>query len=120
MTDQEDKAQIILDQDCDEGCPVRLAADVFEGKWTTQIIRDLLPGARRYSELQKGLSGISPKILTERLKMLERKGLLHKTIYPTIPPKTEYELTPLGKDMEQVIAAMAKFGVLLGQADGEA
>ncbi len=116
MTDQIHSGQNILDQDCDEACPVRRAADVFEGKWTTQIIRDLLPGPRRYSELQKGLPGISPKILTERLKMLESKGLLHKTIYPTIPPKTEYELTPLGRDMEQVIAAMAKFGTSLAQS----
>ena len=97
----------------DYSCPVRRTADILDGKWTTRIIRELLIGTRRYSELQRGLPGISPKMLTSRLKMLEKNGVLKKTIYACIPPKTEYDLTDLGKELEYVILAMAHYGNLL-------
>lgn len=102
-----------IDRNSDEGCPVKRAADILEGKWTTKLVRELMGGTRRYSQLQRGLPGISPKILTDRLVMLEANGLVKKTSYPCIPPRTEYELTPLGREMEQVIAAMARFGISL-------
>ena len=105
-----------LDAPCDAGCPVRRAAEILDGKWTTKIVRELLQGTKRFSELQRGLPGISPKILTERLKMLEAEGLIDKAIYPVIPPKTEYSLTPKGMEMKRVIIAMAEFGAIL-QAD---
>lgn len=99
---------------CDDGCPVRKTADIIEGKWTTLIVRDLLPGKKRFSELLRAVEGISPKMLTARLKMLESRGLVEKTIYPVIPPKTEYRLSPLGRELEAVIIAMAQFGDRLG------
>lgn len=95
---------------CDEECPVRRTAQIIDGKWTTQIVRDLLPGKKRYSELLQSLAGISPKILAARLKFLESQGIVSKTIYPEIPPRTEYQLTKLGKKLQGVIAAMAQFG----------
>lgn len=98
---------------CDDSCPVRRTAQIIDGKWTTRIVRDLLPGKKRYSELQHSLSGISPKILAARLKFLEEQGILTKTIYPEIPPRTEYQLTTLGKKLEGVVAAMAEFGMKL-------
>ena len=101
--------------DCKAGCPVQLAADILSGKWTTLLIRELLAGTRRYSQLQYALLGISPKILASRLRMLEANGLLTRKIYPTIPPKTEYTLTPLGQELEPVILSMAKFGQLLAK-----
>ncbi|NML76819.1 helix-turn-helix transcriptional regulator [Rhizobium sp. S-51] len=104
---------------CEAECPVRRAAEVLEGKWTTLIVRELVSGVKRYSELQRALAGISPKILADRLALLQVKGLVVKTIYPCVPPKTEYELTPLGREMEKVIRAMAEFGLML-QAAGEA
>ncbi len=82
--------------DCTPDCPVKLAADILSGKWTTLIIRELLAGTRRYSQLQYALLGISPKILASRLRMLEAHGLVTRKVYPTIPPKTEYTLTKLG------------------------
>ncbi len=100
-------------QACDDTCPVRRTAEIIDGKWTTQIVRDLLPGKKRYSELQQSLSGISPKILAARLKFLEQQGIVTKTIYPVIPPHTEYQLTPLGRKLKGVIAAMADFGTKL-------
>jgi len=95
---------------CDVSCPVRKTAQILDGKWTTLIIRDLLPGKRRYSELLKSLPGISPRVLAARLRFLEENRIITKTIYPVIPPKTEYQLTALGRGLNNVIAAMGKFG----------
>jgi len=74
-----------------------------------------LADTRRYSQLQCALLGISPKILASRLRMLESEGLLRRKIYPTVPPKTEYTLTELGRETEKVARAMAGFGMLLEQ-----
>ena len=101
--------------DCQPDCPVKLSADILSGKWTTLIIRELLAGTRRYSQLQYALLGVSPKILASRLHMLESEGLINRKIYPTVPPKTEYSLTKLGLEAENLIRAMADFGILLGQ-----
>ncbi len=87
------------------------AADVLSGKWTTLIIRALLEGTKRYSQLQSTLVGISPKILTARLRMLEAEGVITRKVYATVPPKTEYRLTELGRELEVVIDAMMQFGV---------
>lgn len=106
--------------DCTPDCPVKLSADILSGKWTTLIIRELLAGTRRYSQLQYALLGISPKILAARLRMLEGKGLLTRKVYPTVPPKTEYTLTDLGLEAEKVIRAMAEFGVVLGKHGSQA
>lgn len=111
------KARSVVD--CTTNCPVGRTAQIIEGKWTTQIVRDLLPGKRRYSELLAGLPGISPKILAERLRLLESHGLLRKTIYAEVPPHTEYELTAVGLKLKNVILAMAQFGELLA-ARGDA
>ena len=63
---------------------------------TTLIVRDLLGGKKRYSELQRSLLGISPRLLAARLRLLEQNGLLTRTVYPTNPPTTDYQLTTLG------------------------
>lgn len=99
--------------DCRPDCPVARAHEVLGGKWTTLIFRDLMGGVRRYSELMRSLDGISPRMLAERLKMLEAEGLVTRTVFPTVPPTTEYALTELGRGMGPVIQAMAAFGVAL-------
>jgi len=98
---------------CTADCPVRKTARIIEGKWTTLIIRELLGGSRRYSELQRNLDGISPKVLAARLRFLVEQGMVERTVYDTIPPATEYALTAKGSKLEQVIRAMASFGELL-------
>jgi len=95
---------------CDDECPIKKTADVIEGRWTTLVIRELLPGKKRFSEIQRALTGISPKVLTARLRLLEQRQLLTRTVYATVPPMTEYELTPLGRQLETVLDAMADFG----------
>jgi DNA-binding HxlR family transcriptional regulator len=86
---------LTLAGDCDGACPVQRTAKILDGKWTTLIVRDLISGKKRYSELQRSLSGISPRLLAARLRLLERHGMLTRTVYPTVPPTTEYELTSL-------------------------
>lgn len=95
---------------CDDECPVKMTAEIIEGKWTTLVIRELLTGKKRFTEIQKALLGISPKLLTARLRLLEERDLVIRTVFPTIPPTTEYELTKTGKKLEKVLVAMASFG----------
>lgn len=99
--------------DCGSECPVQRTAQVLDGKWTTLILRDLLSGKKRYSALQRSLKGISPRLLTLRLRMLEEQNILTRTQFPTIPPTTEYELTARGQALLPVIEAMAAFGMML-------
>lgn len=100
---------------CTPDCPIRRASDVLSGKWTTLIFRELFGGTRRYFELQAALSGISPRILAERLRMLEAEGLVARKVTPSIPPKTEYSLTQAGLRIEGVLRALAEFGATLPQ-----
>ena len=97
-------------QACIDECPVKKTAELIEGKWTTLVIRELLPHKKRYSEIQRALTGISPKVLTTRLRLLEKKGLITRTVYATVPPTTEYELTNMGEKLKEVLDAMAEFG----------
>ena len=102
---------------CPSDCPVRMTADILEHKWATLIIRDLLEGKKRFSELEKSLNPISPKILSQRLRELEHLQIVTRTIFPTVPPTTEYTLTPLGQELRAVIQAMSQFGSLLMKTD---
>ena len=102
-----------LEGPCDATCSVRRAAMILDGKWTTLIVRDLLSGKKRFSELQRSLQGISPRMLSARLAMLEGNGLITKKIYPTVPPRTEYALTARGWKVEPVIRALHEFGELV-------
>ncbi|MFV1990701.1 MAG: winged helix-turn-helix transcriptional regulator [Acidimicrobiales bacterium] len=98
---------------CSDECPIKKTAEVIEGRWTTLVIRELLPGKKRFSEIQRALTGVSPKVLTARLRMLEKRQILTRAVFATVPPTTEYELTPLGRQLESVLTAMADFGLQL-------
>lgn len=91
-------------------CPVAKTAEIISGKWTLLIIRDLTTGTKRFSELERSLSGISPKTLSERLTALEREGVLHRQTYAEVPPKVEYSLTEKGQALVEVIDAMRAYG----------
>jgi DNA-binding HxlR family transcriptional regulator len=96
---------------CDDGsCPVSRAVEVLDGRWTILVVRDLLGGTRRFGELRESLVGISPKTLTDRLRSLEARGLVVRTMYPEIPPRVEYSLTPAGRSLEPVLTALADWG----------
>ena len=95
---------------CDDDCPVRRSMDVLGGRWTLLIVRDLLVEPRRFGELLMTLGGVSPKVLTDRLKSLEREGILTRTVYPVMPLRVEYALTDLGRELRPVIDALAAWG----------
>lgn len=91
-------------------CTVERALAVIDGKWTTLVLRDLLGGTRRFGELRANLTGISPKTLTDRLRDLERHGVLTRKVHPEIPPRVEYTLTEKGRALGSVVDAMAAWG----------
>ncbi|OUP11087.1 helix-turn-helix domain-containing protein [Collinsella sp. An2] len=91
-------------------CPVETTLTLIRDKWTTLILRELLSGTKRFGELKRSLSGISQKVLTARLREMEENGLVTRTIYPEIPPRVEYTLTPLGLSLKPVLSAMWDWG----------
>jgi DNA-binding HxlR family transcriptional regulator len=90
-------------------CPTRQVLDRIGDKWTTLIIGLLGDEAKRFSELQRGIQGISHKMLTQTLRNLERDGLVTRTVYAEIPPRVEYRLTPLGKTLFELITAIIRW-----------
>ncbi|WP_286166930.1 helix-turn-helix domain-containing protein [Arthrobacter sp. AQ5-05] len=78
------------------GCPSRLILQRMGDKWTPLVFLALESGPRRFSQLRADIGGVTPKVLTQTLRQLERDGLLTRTIYPEIPPRVEYALTRLG------------------------
>lgn len=91
-------------------CGVERTLAVIGGKWTTLVLRELLAGTRRYSDLKRALGRVSPKTLTERLRHLEAEGLLTRTVHAEVPPRVEYTLTPHGESLGEIIAAMGRWG----------
>ncbi len=78
-------------------------------KWTIMVIRSLGEGAMRFNELQRSIAGISQKMLTATLRTLERNGFVSRTIFPTAPPRVDYELTELGRELLVPVAAIAQW-----------
>lgn len=97
--------------DCErEGCPVQVTLKVIGGKWKLPLLWYLRDGRMRYSELQKAIPGITPKMLAEQLRELERDGIVLRKVHPVVPPKVEYSLTPYGRTLDPIIAAMGAWG----------
>lgn len=84
-------------------CLLDLAVEFFRGKWKAVILCHLNKGEKRFLELQRVTSGVSQKVLTEKLKELEEDELIIKVVYPEVPPRVEYFLTAKGKDLAQVL-----------------
>ena len=80
----------------DANCPSRIVLDHVTSRWGSLVLLTLLGGTQRFSELVRGIGGVSEKMLAQSLKALEGDGLVLRTVYPTIPPKVEYSLTGLG------------------------
>lgn len=96
---------------CEEHwCPIEEALGAIGGMWKVIIIRELLGGTRRYGELHRALAGVTHKMLTQQLRELEADGVLTRTVYPVVPPKVEYDLTPLGEKLRPILEAMNDWG----------
>ncbi|HZK48608.1 MAG TPA: helix-turn-helix domain-containing protein [Thermoleophilia bacterium] len=85
-------------------------ADIISGKWTLLVLRDLAQGINRFSALERSLQGISPKTLSERLKALEKAGVITRKSYAEVPPRVEYSLTARGLDLIPLIDHMRDYG----------
>ena len=97
-------------------CSVERAVNLFGDKWKFLILRDLMDGKMRFSEIKRSVGNISQKVLTQNLRNLESNGLLTRTVYPVVPPKVEYELTNLGYSLRPVIDALRTWGEFYAKA----
>ncbi|MFC4467341.1 winged helix-turn-helix transcriptional regulator [Streptomyces xiangluensis] len=96
----------------ERGCPSRELLDRIGDKWTVLVLGELADGrARRFSALRARLSGVSEKMLTQTLRHLERDGLVTRTLYPMVPPRVEYQLTPLGQTLRTPLTALRQWAV---------
>ncbi len=91
-------------------CPVARAAEIVGGKWTLLILRDLCAGERRFSELARSLEGISPKTLAERLRFLERNGVVERAERRGVPGAVAYSLTTRGRGLQPVVSSLREYG----------
>lgn len=93
-------------------CPARRTLELLSDKWTPLVLYVLADGAHRFNELQRRCDGISRKMLTQTLRGLQRDGLVHRTVYPAVPPHTEYNLTHLGESLMTPLAGLCAWGAL--------
>lgn len=91
-------------------CPVETTLTLISNKWKVLILRDLLPGTKRFGELKKSVGEVSQKVLTAQLREMEAGGLLVRTVYPEVPPRVEYTLTDLGRSLKPILDAMQAWG----------
>ena len=91
-------------------CPVELTLLLISNKWKVLIIRDLLDGTKRFSELKKSINNISQKVLTSNLREMEENDLLTRKVYPEVPPRVEYTLTDIGYSLKTLLDDMDKWG----------
>jgi DNA-binding HxlR family transcriptional regulator len=95
------------------GCPMGACMSLLGGAWTPNVVWQLSGGARRFGELLKDIAGISPKMLTVRLRVLEEKGVVIREVTPTSPPSVEYSLSELGTELVPVIDSIVRVGTRL-------
>lgn len=91
-------------------CPVETTLTLIGNKWKVLILRDLLPGTKRFGELKKSLGSVSQKVLTAQLRDMEADGLVIRTVYPEVPPRVEYTLTDLGMSLQPVLDSLWNWG----------
>jgi DNA-binding HxlR family transcriptional regulator len=88
---------------------VAAAAELLGDAWTLLLVRDLAGGAKRFKELEAS-TGISPRVLTDRLRALVDRGIMTRTMYPEIPPRVEYQLTEKGRDILPLLDVLRDYG----------
>ena len=91
-------------------CPTEQTLDLISGRWKALVIYWLLKGDRRFNQLQRDLNGITHRTLTKQLRELEGDGLVQRKIYPEVPPRVEYSLTPRGQSLQKIFDAMQEWG----------
>ncbi|WP_018898847.1 helix-turn-helix domain-containing protein [Rhizobium sp. 2MFCol3.1] len=92
------------------GCPVEATLSFLDGKWKGVILFHLMEGTLRFNELRRKLPSVTQRMLTKQLRELEECGLVSRTVFAVVPPRVDYALTPLGRTLKPVIAALAAWG----------
>ena len=91
-------------------CPVETTLMLIGDKWKVLILRDLMPGTKRFGELRKSVGDVSQKVLAAQLRDVEKSGLVHREVYAEVPPRVEYSLTPLGRSLKPILDSMWAWG----------
>lgn len=91
-------------------CPVETTLTLIGDKWKVLILRDLLPGTKRFGELKRSIGSVSQKVLTAQLRDMEANGLVHREVFAEVPPRVEYSLTELGQSLKPILEAMQNWG----------
>ena len=91
-------------------CPVETTLTLIGDKWKVLILRDLMPGTKRFGELKKSVGNVSQKVLTAQLRAMEESGLVNRKVYAEVPPRVEYSLTELGKSLKPILDSMRAWG----------
>lgn len=100
-------------------CPVETTLMMIGDKWKVLIIRELLPGTKRFNEIHHSIDGVSQKVLTQKLREMESDGLLERKVYAEVPPKVEYSLTELGKSLGPVLDSLKEWGEMYRKMESE-
>lgn len=93
-------------------CPTETALDLIGGKWKGMILFYLMDETRRFNELKRLVPGITQRMLTKQLRDLENGGIVNRKVYPQVPPKVEYSLTPLGQELKDTLKGLERWGML--------
>lgn len=94
----------------EETCPVCMTAEIICSKWTLLLVRELSEGCSRFCELERSLTGISPRTLSLRLRALEEEGIVERHTFPEVPPRVEYALTDKGEALLPIVEDMRAYG----------
>ena len=92
-----------------ENCAIARVSKVFQGKWTMVILYILSEGTLRFGEIKRKLPNVTDANLTKNLRLLETYGVIHREVYPVVPPKVEYSLTEMGKDFLPILDSINKW-----------
>ena len=93
-----------------ELCPVEATARIVGGRWKAAVLEQLFQGSKRFSELKRGVTGITQRTLSQQLRELQNRGIVERTVYPDTPPRVVYAITPLGKSLKPLLDAMCHWG----------
>jgi DNA-binding HxlR family transcriptional regulator len=93
-----------------ELCPVETTARIVGGRWKGAVLEQLFQGTKRFSELKRGITGITQRTLSHHLRELQSAGIVERTVYPDAPPRVAYAITPLGKSLRPLLEAMCHWG----------
>lgn len=100
-------------------CPVETTLTLIGDKWKVLILRDLMGGVKRFSELKRSVGGVSQKVLTAQLRAMEESGLVSRKVYAEVPPRVEYSLTREGRSLKPILDAMRAWGEAYQKKQGE-